>query len=65
MVALRNRLASKLQENVNTYTENMTDEELFSFAEYKEEDTEKTGYSNYSYWRSTIQSFCKNKVALF
>lgn len=65
MAALRNRLASKLEKDVNTYTENMSDEELFSFAEYKEEDTEKTGYSNYSYWRSTIQSFCKNKVAVF
>ena len=64
MAALRNRLSSKLEENVNTYTENMSEEELFSFAEYKEENTEKTGYSNYSYWRSTLQSFCKNKVAV-
>ncbi len=65
MAALRNRLASKLENNVNAHTENMSDEELFSFAEYKEENTEKIGYSNYSYWRSTIQAFCKNKTALF
>ena len=41
MAALRNRLASKLENNVNAHTENMSDEELFSFAEYKEENTEK------------------------
>ena len=37
MAALRNRLSSKLEDKVNTYTENMSDEELFSFAEYQED----------------------------
>ena len=26
---------------------------------------ERSGYSNYSYWRSTLQVFFKNKVAVF
>ena len=65
MAALRNRLSAKLENQVNEHTKTMSEEELFSFAEYKAEETEKTGYSNYSYWRSTLQSFCKNKVAVF
>ena len=64
MASLRNRMSKKLENNVNTYTEQLSDEELFSFAEYREEDVEKIGYSNYSYWRSTLQVFCKNKVAV-
>lgn len=42
----------------------MTDGELFSFAEFDESQVEKTGYSNYSYWRSTFQNFSKNKTAM-
>lgn len=40
------------------------DPSLFDFAEYDESKSELTGYSNYSYWRSTVQVFMKNKVAL-
>lgn len=43
----------------------MSDEELFSFAEFDESKVEKTGYSNYSYWRSTFLSFSRNKTAMF
>lgn len=64
MASLRNRMSKKLENNVNAYTEQLSDEELFSFAEYREEDVEKIGYSNYSYWRSTLQVFCKNKIAV-
>lgn len=38
--------------------------ELFGFAEYDEGSAEKTGYSNYSYWKSTLQAFLHNKVAV-
>lgn len=38
--------------------------ELFSFAEFNAADVEKTGYSSYSYWHSTIQAFLKNKGAV-
>lgn len=41
------------------------EEELFSFAEYDEKEAEKTGYSNYSYWGSTVRMFFKNKGAVF
>jgi oligopeptide transport system permease protein len=36
----------------------------FAFAEYNIEAGERTGYSNYSYWRSTLRIFMKNRVAL-
>lgn len=42
----------------------MTEEELFSFADFNAEDVERTGYSNYSYWRSTFQAFLKNRAAV-
>ena len=38
--------------------------ELFEFAEYDEKEAERTGYSNYSYWRSTFRMFFKNKRAV-
>ena len=41
-----------------------TDPSLFEFAEYDESKSELTGYSNYSFWRSTVQVFMKNKVAV-
>ncbi len=40
------------------------DPSLFDFAEYDESKSELTGYSNYSFWRSTFQVFMKNKVAV-
>lgn len=46
---------------------NITDKsskQLFEFAVADENNAEKIGYSNYSYWRSTWKSFLKNKVAV-
>jgi oligopeptide transport system permease protein len=40
------------------------DQSLFTFAEYDEQAAERTGYSNYSYWGSTVRVFLKNKVAV-
>ena len=42
----------------------MSEEELFSFAEYHPEEAERTGYSEYSYWKSVFRSFRKNKAAV-
>ena len=42
----------------------LSEEELFSFAEFNQAEVEKTGYSNYSYWRSTLHAFLKNKGAV-
>lgn len=39
--------------------------ELFTFAQYDAEAAERTGYSDYSYWRSTIRVFLRNKTAIF
>ena len=41
------------------------EKELFAFAEYHPEDAEKTGFSGYSYWRSTLRVFTRNKMAMF
>lgn len=37
----------------------------FEFAAYDADAGERGGYSNYSYWRSTINVFLKNKTAVF
>ena len=42
----------------------MPEKQLFQFAEYRSQDAERTGYSNYSYWRSVWQNFLKKKVAV-
>ena len=43
----------------------MPEKQLFQFAEYRAQDAEKTGYSNYSYWKSVWQNFLKKKGAVF
>ena len=40
----------------------MPEKQLFSFAEYKAQDAERIGYSNYSYWKSVWQNFLKKKL---
>ncbi len=40
------------------------DPALFSPADFDESAGERGGYSNYSYWRSTLRGFLKNRVAL-
>ena len=42
----------------------MPEEQLFEFAEYRPQDAERTGYSNYSYWKSVWQNFVRNKPAI-
>ena len=56
-------LARQIQKDLES--EIVNEDELFVLAEYDEAAAEKTGYSNYSYWRSTLQVFLKNKVAVF
>ncbi len=43
----------------------LSEEEKFQFAAYDPDAGEKGGYSNYSYWGSTLRAFFKNKVAVF
>ena len=42
----------------------MSDEQLFAFVEYKPEESERTGYSQYSYWGSVWKNFLKKKMAV-
>ncbi len=55
-------LASSLEERVQRQ---YTPEELFDFAPYDPNAGERGGYSNYSYWRSTLRAFRKNRTAVF
>lgn len=59
------KLESALEEQLVRDMEAVSEDELFVLAAYDEAAGEKTGYSNYSYWRSTLQVFLKNKVAVF
>lgn len=42
----------------------MPEKQLFDFAEYKPMEAERTGYSEYSYWKSVWQNFLKKKAAV-
>lgn len=42
-----------------------TNDDRFRFVEYSSEKAERTGYSNYSYWRSVFRNFSKKKSAVF
>jgi oligopeptide transport system permease protein len=53
---MSSKTIKKLAENI--------DPSMFEFAEYDESKSELSGYSNYSFWRSTIQVFMKNKTAV-
>ena len=56
------QLAEKLN---NQLQQELSEDELFSFAEFNPENAERGGYSNYSYWGSTIRAFFQNKSAVF
>ena len=43
----------------------LSEEEKFQFAPYDPLAGEKGGYSNYSYWGSTLRAFLRNKTAVF
>lgn len=60
--ALADKLNTQLEEELNP---ELSDEELFSFAEFDPENAERGGYSNYSYWGSTVRAFFQNKSAVF
>jgi len=62
---LQKALADQLKADLDAQEAEVNEDELFVLADYDESAGEKTGYSNYSYWRSTFQAFFKNKVAVF
>lgn len=55
-----------LEKSLNESLSNaLSEEEQFQFAEFDEAEVERSGYSNYSYWRSTLKMFSKNRIAMF
>ena len=42
----------------------MPEAQLFEFVEYKPQEAERIGYSNYSYWKSVWANFLKKKPAV-
>lgn len=54
---MSNKKIVKLSDSLNN--------NLFTFARFNRRSANKTGYSNYSYWRSTFKVFSKNKVAIY
>ncbi len=48
----------------NAFKERISDDRLFEFAPYDPASGERTGYSNYSYWGSTLKAFFKNRAAM-
>ena len=66
MAILKHPKVDALETSLNEQLKrDLSDQELFSFAPLDEEEAEQTGASNYSYWRSTLHAFSKNKVAMF
>ena len=59
---LSDKLSQQLKSDLNPA---LSDEELFSFADFNADRAERGGYSGYSYWGSTLRAFFQNKVAVF
>ena len=58
---LADKLGDRLKADLNP---EMSDEEAFSFADFNAEAAERGGYSDYSYWGSTLRAFFQNKIAV-
>ena len=55
----------RLADSLNASAEaQLSESELFEFAEYDERAAEQREYSNYAYWASTWRAFTKNKAAM-
>ena len=66
MAILKHPKLEQLEQHcTEALNEDLSNAELFSFAQFDEAEVERTGVSNYSYWRSTLRAFSKNKVAMF
>ncbi|MCI2105869.1 MAG: ABC transporter permease [Intestinimonas sp.] len=64
--SLTERLKGNLDGAAMTQAElDALDPSLFALAEYDAAAAERSGYSNYSYWKSTCRVFWKNRAARF
>ena len=57
-------LEKHITEEVRTSRMPEMGDEMFRLADVDERTAEQTGYSNYSYWRSTLQAFLHNRTAV-
>ncbi len=67
---IRHQMADDLGDKLNEQLKSelnpeLSEEERFSFADFDAENAERGGYSDYSYWGSTLRAFFQNKVAVF
>ena len=60
---LRHSLADSVSRDLEASVSTLAASD-FERAPWNEEDSERTGYSNYSYWRSTFRCFRKNRLAM-
>jgi len=56
--------ADNISEIASRNYEAMSDEELFTRAEYRKEELEPLSLVGYSYWRSSLRIYFKNKTAM-
>ena len=65
-MSYRNKKTKEFGDRINETTEKLMEQgDLFTLAPHDDAEAERTGYSNYSYWRSTLQTFSKDRVAVF
>ncbi|MDE6107747.1 MAG: ABC transporter permease, partial [Oscillospiraceae bacterium] len=64
---LGDKLSEQLKKELEAQKrrETMSEVELFSFASFDAARAERTGAPDYSYWRSTLRAFFRNRVAVF
>ena len=54
-----------LEEHVTeALREQISEDRLFAFSTFDENEVERSGLSNYSYWRSTVRAFRHNRLAM-
>jgi len=66
---MRDKKLRKAAENISAYAsrgyEALSDRELFTRAGYRPEELEPLSHIGYSYWRSSLRIYLKNKTAMF
>ena len=66
MLSIKDIKSGKLEKKLeNAQREGLSEAKLFSRAAWDDAAAERGGYSNYSYWGSTLRVFLKNRVAVF
>ncbi|MCH5286499.1 MAG: ABC transporter permease [Christensenellaceae bacterium] len=65
MPLIKHPKIESLEQHVSeSLKQQLSDEQLFSFADFDEAEVERTGLSNYSYWGSTLRAFAHNRLAM-